>query len=125
MRKLLPMAAVLLAAALVVPAPAQFSLSSSNGPPAQLPTTLLPRPAPIDQMLPKYNISQSLPKYNINQMLAAGKTNPRTFNFAKMLPNFSFINNRLPPKLGQLPPSKLGQLQPASSFSNILSPAKK
>jgi hypothetical protein len=101
-RKLLPLMAVaVLGIALVGPAPAQFSLTGgSTQPPltsSSLPTTV--------------GLTQMLPKYNMNQMLPGGPQSARTFQFSKMLPNFSYISNRWPLKTGssQFPPQVIGK----------------
>jgi hypothetical protein len=98
-RKLLPMVAVLaLAAAVAAPARAQFSLTNLTGSSTPQTSASLPTTAGITQMLPKYNI---------NNTMQAGAASSRTFNFAKMLPNFSSISNRWPLNLGrsQIPAS--------------------
>ena len=93
MRKLLPMVAVLaLSAAWAAPAPAQFSLTSLSGSSTPQTSANLPTTTSVTQMLPKYNI---------NQAMQGGGTGSRNFNFAKMLPNFSYINNRWPLNIGR------------------------
>jgi hypothetical protein len=114
-RKVLPMAAVLAWAAAVVPAPAQVTLSSLTGGSAKAPTTsstpttatLLTNAANMSQMLPKYNLN------GINKGVLASTANPRQFNFAKMLPSFSFL------KKG--PPTKAGGVTPAPQLKNPIS----
>jgi hypothetical protein len=103
-RKLLPiMAVAVLGFALVGPAPAQFSLTSLTGGSTKAPTTSSSLPTTV-------GVTQMLPKYNINQMMPNGPGNARTFNFAKMLPNFSFVSSRWPLKTGssQIPPQFFG-----------------
>jgi hypothetical protein len=108
MRKVLPMVAVLaVTAAAVVPAPAQFSLSSLTGGSTKTPTTATPTtPATTSLLNNTTNISRMLPTYNLtnlNQSVLRTGPNPRQFNFASMLPNFSFINKTLTAKGAQLP----------------------
>ena len=101
MRKLLPMMAVaVLAFGMAGPVPAQFSLGGGTG--GGLPTSSsLPTTVSMNQMLPRYNI---------NQAMLNGQGGSRTFNFAKMLPNFNYISSRWPLKTGQsqIPPGAYG-----------------
>jgi hypothetical protein len=103
-RKLLPLMAVaVLGFALVGPAPAQFSLTSLTGGSTKAPTTSSSLPTTV-------GMTQMLPKYNISQMMPGGPGSGRTFQFSKLLPNFSYVSSRWPLKTGssQFPPQVIG-----------------
>jgi hypothetical protein len=85
--------AAVLALGVAGPLAAQFSLTSSSGAKTTNTTNMT-----VPQTV---NINQMLPKMNINSALIAPQGNSRQFDFSKLLPNFSFINNRWPIRIGQ------------------------
>jgi hypothetical protein len=81
--------AVVGALAATVEAQNGVSLTTYNGGNAAKATTISPfNKVSVAQMLPKVNTAQALGVSPLNQS--------RIFPFAKMLPNFSFLNNRWP-----------------------------
>jgi hypothetical protein len=92
-RKLWPLAAVLALGA-VTPLPAQVSMTTFSGTRGTNPQASIP----VGQTA---GINQMLPTININNALMSRPGGPRAFDFSKMLPNFSFINNRWPLNVSQ------------------------
>jgi hypothetical protein len=84
--------AAVVALGVVGPLQAQISLSSLNGS-SKMPSSVAP-PGTV-------TMAQMLPRLNPNSALIAPVNNSRTFNFSKLLPNFSFINNRWPLQTGR------------------------
>jgi hypothetical protein len=124
-RKLLPMAAVLVwAGVMVVPAPAQFSLGSLFGGSPKAPatptlTTLsevnakLPAPPTVASLSGPSTKTPTLPTAaDVNQMATRynpqtlAKKNARTFNFAKLVPKLPTSKKPPPAKKGP-PPAPL------------------
>ena len=95
MRKLWLLAAIL-ALGVAGRLAAQFSLTSASGTKTTTKTNTATSAVPQT-----VNINQMLPKVNANSALIATQGNSRQFDFKKLLPNFSFINNRWPIRTGQ------------------------
>jgi hypothetical protein len=77
--------------AVVAPLSAQFAMTSSTGGGST---------SSAATRVQTVNVNQMLPKMNINQALVAPNGSSRSFDFTKLLPNFSFVNNRWPLKTG-------------------------
>ncbi len=77
---------------------------------AQQPITFNTGFKPATSNVQAVDINRMLPKVNINQAIP-GQQSPRTFNFSKFLPNFSYIQNSFPTKRGysQFDPRYYGQ----------------
>ncbi len=100
MRRVWPMA-VVLALGVAAPLSAQFSLTSLS---ARTPTT-----TSAVQSQAGVGVTQMLPRLNPSSALI-NAPNSRIFNFSRMLPNFSFTNNRWPIQTGrsQIPAQYFG-----------------
>ena len=67
---------------------------------AQQPVTFNTGFKPATSNVQAIDINAMLPKVNINQAIPGQQQNSRTFNFSKMLPNFSFLQNPFQAKRG-------------------------
>jgi hypothetical protein len=108
MRKMLPLAAVLILS-MTATAPAQFT---DNG--ATISNGLNTNAAA--SAVPTVGLGQMIPKLNGAQMLGSPLNAQKSFNFAKMIPNFSWMRSKLWPiatPTSQYPSNLFGQSQQA------------